>query len=64
MVPVTAPVGTVAMICVSEVTGISVAATPPSVTRVVFARLTPVIVTGVPSEPLDGERLAIYGVTR
>ena len=51
--PVTAPVGTVAVICVSEFT-VKVVATPPNVTFVACVTLTPVMVTGVPTAPLVG----------
>ena len=62
--PVFALVGTVAVTCVSEFTVNVVAATPPNVTRVVWARLTPVIVTTVATLPLGGLKLLIWGVTR
>ncbi len=41
-----------------------VAGTPPNVTFVVWVRLTPVIVTGVPTGPFGGLKLVIFGVTR
>ena len=62
--PVTAPVGTVAVTCVSEFTVGAIASTPPKVTFVVCARLTPVMVTTVPTGPLGGVKLVICGVTR
>ena len=62
--PVFAPVGTVAVTCVSEFTTKVVALTPPKLTLVVCVRLTPVIVTGVPTGPLGGVKLLIDGVTR
>ncbi len=46
--PVFAPLGTFAVTCMSEFTANVVALTPPNVTFVVWVRLTPVIVTGVP----------------
>ena len=61
--PVFAPLGTVAVTCVSEFT-VNGAATPPKVTFVVWLRLTPVIVTGVPTGPLVGLKLVICGMTR
>src|SRR5271155_2198559 len=62
--PVIAPVGTVALTCASEVTMKVVAGTPPKRTCVVCVRLTPVIVTVVPTGPLGGLKLVICGVTR
>ena len=62
--PVFAPVGTFAVTCVSEFTVTVVALTPPNVTFVVCVRLTPVMVTGVPTVPLVGVKLLIEGVTR
>ena len=62
--PVFAPVGTVAVICVSEFTVKLVAATPPKVTFVACVRLTPVIVTTVPTGPLGGLKVLSCGVTR
>lgn len=62
--PVIAPMGTVAVSCVSEFTVKVVAATPPKVTLVVCLRLTPVIVTTVPTGLLVGLKLVICGITR
>jgi hypothetical protein len=62
--PVFAPVGTFAVTFVSEFTANVVAFTPPKVTFVVWVRLTPVIVTGVPTGPLKGVKLLIDGTTR
>ncbi len=62
--PVFAPVGTVAVTCVSEFTVKLVAATPPKVTFVACVRLTPVIVTTVPTGPLGGLKVLSCGVTR
>jgi len=53
ILPVLAPVGTVAVICVSEFTVNSEAATPPNVTLVVPVKAVPVIVTVVPTAPLE-----------
>ena len=64
ILPVFAPVGTVAVICVSESTVKVVAFTPLNVTLVVPVKLVPVIVTGVPTGPLVGLKLRIAGVTR
>src|SRR5579871_1788797 len=61
--PVTAPVGTVAVIWVSEFTVKLVAATPPNVTFVACVRLTPVMVTGVPTAPEVGLKVLTCGVT-
>jgi hypothetical protein len=62
--PVTAPLGTVAITCVSEFTVKVVTFTPPKVTLVVPMRLTPVMVTTVPGEPLVGLKLVTCGATR
>src|SRR5271170_1119308 len=62
--PVFAAVGTVAVTSVSESAVKSVAATPSKLTRVVCVRLTPVIVSSVPTAPLVGVKLVICGVTR
>ncbi len=64
ILPVTAPLGTVAFTCVSLTTVTVVAFTPPKVTFVVCVRLTPVMVTTVPTGPLVGLKLVIWGVTR
>jgi hypothetical protein len=61
MGPVTAVVGTVAVICVGEVTVKVVAATPPKVTDVAPVNAPPVMVTTVPTLPLVGEKLLIHG---
>jgi hypothetical protein len=50
--PVFAPVGTVAVMCVSVSTENLVAFTPPNVTFVAPVKLVPVIFTWVPTEPL------------
>ncbi len=62
--PVFALVGTVAITCVSEFTVKLAAFTPPNVTEVVCVRLTPVMVTMVPTAPLVGLKLVICGVSR
>ena len=59
-----APVGTVAVTCESESTVKAVAFMPSKVTFVVCMRLFPVIVTGVPTGPVEGVKLRICGVTR
>ena len=64
ILPVTAPLGTIAVTLVSEFTVKVVAFTPPKVTFVVCLRLTPVIVTEAPTAPLVGEKLVICGMTR
>jgi len=61
--PVRAPAGTVATIWVSEFI-VKVAAFPPIVRPEACLRLTPVIVTVVPTTPLVGVKLVICGVTR
>src|SRR6266550_5336258 len=63
ILPVSAPLGTIAVTRVSEFT-VKVAFTPWKVTFVVCLRLTPVIVTAVPTAPLVGEKLVICGMTR
>ena len=62
--PVTAPLDTIAVTCPSESTVKLVAFTPPKVTFVVCLRLTPVMVTAVPTGPLVGENPVICGITR
>jgi hypothetical protein len=59
ILPVFAPVGTVAVICVAEFTLKLVAAMPPNVTLVAPVKAVPVIVTGVPTGPLVGVKLVI-----
>jgi len=60
--PVVAPVGTVAVTCVSEFT-LNVAETPLNFTLVAPVKLVPVIVTEVPTGPLVGLKLVMAGVT-
>src|SRR5437899_8492185 len=61
IVPVVAPVGTVAVICVSEFTVKDEALVPLNVTEVAPVKFAPVIVTLVPTAPLVGEKLVILG---
>ncbi len=61
--PVIAPVGTVAVTWVSELTVKVVVVTPPKVTLLVCVSPVPVITTLVPTLPLDGEKLLMVGVT-
>ena len=61
--PVLAPLGTVAVTLLSELTVNMVAATPPKVTFVVCVSPVPLMVTEVPIGPLGGEKLATVGVT-
>jgi hypothetical protein len=58
--PLVAPEGTVAVICVSELT-VYDAAVPLKVTDVAPVRALPVIVTDVPAGPLVGEKELIEG---
>lgn len=60
--PVVAPVGTVAVICVSEFT-VNVAAVPLNFTAVICVNPVPVIVTAVPTGPLGGVKLITFGRT-
>ena len=59
--PVVAPDGTVAVICVDELTVKVVALAPLNVTAVAPVKFAPVIVTLVPVGPLAGEKLLILG---
>ncbi len=59
--PVTAPLGTVAVICVPEFTVKLVAFTPPNVTEVAPLKPEPVMVTTVPIGPLVGLKLLMTG---
>src|SRR5438270_9713203 len=59
-----APAGTVAVIFVSEFTEKTATLPPPKVTLLACVRLFPVIVTCVPTGPLDGLKLSTVGVTR
>jgi hypothetical protein len=60
--PVVAPLGTVVMILVPDpFTENELAATPPNITAVAPVRPVPLIVTEVPTGPLDGENEEIVG---
>ncbi len=59
--PLVAPVGTVALIRVDEVTMNVVAETPLNVTLVAPVKFVPVMVTDVPTGPLVGENEEIVG---
>jgi hypothetical protein len=60
--PVTAPLGTVVVIFVPDAfTENELAATPPNFTAVAPLRPVPLIVTEVPTGPLDGEKDEIVG---
>ena len=61
--PVAAPVGTVAVTCVAELTLKVVAATPPNVTLVACVSPVPLMTTWVPTGPLIGLKLEITGIT-
>src|SRR5262249_13908548 len=58
--PVVAPVGTVVVICVSELT-VNVAALVPNFTAVACCNPVPVITTEVPTGPLVGVKVVIVG---
>ena len=62
ILPVVAPVGTVAVICVSEFT-VNTAEVPLNFTFVICVRPAPVIVTGVPTGPLGGVNDVNVGLT-
>jgi len=62
ILPVVAPVGTVAVICMSEST-VKVAEVPLKVTLLACVSPVPEIVTGVPTAPLGGVNEAIVGFT-
>ena len=62
--PVLAPTGTVAVICVPEFTVNPGAFTPPNVTFVAPVKPVPVIVITAPTRPLVGLKLVTVGVTR
>ncbi len=63
MPPLTAPVGTVAVICVSELTVKLVASTPPNDTALAPVKLSPVMTMEVLTGPLVGKKLKTCGVT-
>jgi hypothetical protein len=58
--PVVAPIGTVAVICVSLLK-VNAAAGPPKVTAVTPVKFVPKIVTDVPTGPLIGVKAVIVG---
>lgn len=62
ILPLVAPVGTVAVICMSEFT-VKAAEVPLNVTLVACVSPVPVIVTGVPTAPLGGVNEVIVGFT-
>ena len=62
ILPVVAPPGTLVLICVLDTT-VKVAETPLKVTLVAPVKVEPVIVTGVPFDPLVGEKELIFGST-
>jgi hypothetical protein len=62
--PVTAPAGTVAVICESEPTEKTAIFPPPKVSLDAPVKLVPVMVTEVPTGPLGGVKLRMAGVTR
>jgi hypothetical protein len=59
--PVVAPLGTVAVTCVAELTVNVVALVPLNVTAVAPVKFVPVITTEMPTEPLVGAKLVIVG---
>ncbi len=61
IVPVTAPVGTVAVTLVDETTLNVVAVVPSNLTAVAPVKFVPVIVTDVPTGPEVGENDVIVG---
>jgi len=61
IVPVVAPEGTVAVICVELFTVNEEATVPLNLTVVAPVRFVPVIVTFVPTHPLVGVKLVIVG---
>lgn len=62
--PVLAPAGTVNVTCLSEFTVKDVTLTPPSVMPVASMNPDPAIATELPTAPLAGVTLVIFGVTR
>ena len=63
ILPVTAPVGTVAVTFVLEFTVKTVDCTVPNLTIVACDKLIPVITTCVPTGPLVGLKLVMLGMT-
>ena len=62
ILPVTAPLGTVALMVVAEFT-VKVAFTPPNVTLLVPVNPLPLMVTCVPTGPLVGWKPLSTGMT-
>jgi hypothetical protein len=62
IVPPVVPTGTVARICVGEITVTLAAATPPKVTVEVVVKFVPVITIVVPTPAFVGEKLIIVGM--
>ena len=63
IVPLVAPAGTLVVMLVAEL-AVAIAVTPLNCTRLlagVRSKLVPVMVTGVPTEPLNGVKLVIVG---
>jgi hypothetical protein len=60
ILPVVAPVGTVAVICVGETT-VNAAAVPANVTDVAPVKFVPAIVTTVPGAPDEGPNAEMVG---
>lgn len=63
ILPVFAPVGTAAVICVAESTLNAVALTPPKVTALAPVSAVPVIFTMVLTGPLSGLIAVMVGIT-
>ena len=63
ILPVNAPLGTIAVICVDELTVYVPAEAPPKVTPVALLNPLPVMVTTVPTGPLIGLKPLIAGMT-
>ena len=63
MGPVVEPAGTTAVICVALTTVNEAAAIPLNATPVVPDKFVPVIVTVVPTMPLEGAMLVMLGAT-
>ena len=61
IVPVVAPVRTVTVILVSLTMLNDIAAVPLNLTAEAFVKFVPVIVTAVPSAPLEGVKEVIVG---
>jgi hypothetical protein len=61
MGPLTAPAGTVAVICVEEFTTTELAGVPPNVTVALAVKFAPVMVIREPTTPLLGVKLLMVG---